>query len=420
MCFGRLWPRGGRSPASSKPQKPKRKTKRDKKAKNFNTPRAKHGSSSHSHSNSDDEGTIPTERQTDGPFQGLANGFRDVGTFLNQVHLDPSVRYMIPWVLAAFAGLQVFKLFELPTPALDKMMSVGMAQPAVAWPMAIMAFIQSVPAILNWWTADEKNQTTSTVPKVRLLSPISTEEAFVIPEYLTKVESSVTRSNVMDGTRLPLALEDSFRRAMDEAELFKEINDGLMADIELRFAGHHDQLAQIHVDIERAVIDIADRNDTKTSFWDRCFTTGQPYTRARRHHSTLLSITNDMIKASISEMDRLEQYRDELDKFKTLDEHHGAICGLRSRTLKFVSRWTKETKDIRAEVKVMCDSARHSKKKLAVVFDALKDHLVSVDAVRKGLSALQHDRAETLEAALLSYCKSLLEAMQTLAKFGNA
>ncbi|RSL83546.1 hypothetical protein CEP52_016687 [Fusarium oligoseptatum] len=381
MCFGRLWPRGGRSPASSKPQKPKRKTKRDKKAKNFNTPRAKHGSSSHSHSNSDDEGTIPTERQTDGPFQGLANGFRDVGTFLNQVHLDPSVRYMIPWVLAAFAGLQVFKLFELPTPALDKMMSVGMAQPAVAWPMAIMAFIQSVPAILNWWTADEKNQTTSTVPKVRLLSPISTEEAFVIPEYLTKVESSVTRSNVMDGTRLPLALEDSFRRAMDEAELFKEINDGLMTDIELRFAGHHDQLAQIHVDIERAVIDIADRNDTKTSFWDRCFTTGQPYTRARRHHRTLLSITNDMIKAS---------------------------------------EWTKETKDIRAEVKVMCDSARHSKKKLDVVFDALKDHLVSVDAVRKGLSALQHDRAETLEAALLSYCKSLLEAMQTLAKFGNA
>ncbi|RMJ16048.1 hypothetical protein CDV36_004286 [Fusarium kuroshium] len=408
MCFGRLWPRGGRSPASSKPQKPKRKTKRDKKAKNFNTPRAKHGSSSHSHSNSDDEGTIPTERQTDGPFQGLANGFRDVGIFLNQFLSNP-------WVS---------KLVESPAPGscfLNNIMAVGMAQPVVAWPMAIIAFIQSVPAILNWWTADEKNQTTSTVPQVRLLSPISTEEAFVIPEYLTKVQSSITRLNIMDeNSRLSLALEDSFRRAMDEAELFKEINDGLMTDIELRFAGHHDQLAQIHVDIERAVIDIADRNDTKTSFWDRLFTTGQPYTRARRHHSTLLSITNDMIKASESEMRLLKRHLKKLAKFKTLDEHHGAICGLRSRTLKFVSRWTKETKDIRAEVKVMCNSARHSKKKLDVVFDALKDHLVSVDAVRKGLSALQHDRAETLEAALLSYCKSLLEAMQTLAKFGNA
>ncbi|RSL97658.1 hypothetical protein CDV31_012936 [Fusarium ambrosium] len=408
MCFGRLWPWGGRSPASSKPQKPKRKTKRDKKAKNFNTPRAKHGSSSHGNSNSDDEGTIPTERQIDGPFQGLTNGFRDVGIFLNQFLSNP-------WVS---------KLVESPAPGssfLNNIMAVGMAQPVVAWPMAIIAFIQSVPAILNWWTADEKNKTTSTVPQVRLLSPISTEEAFVIPEYLTKVESSITRLNIMDeNSRLSLALEDSFRRAMDEAELFKEINDGLMTDIELRFAGHHDQLAQIHVDIERAIIDIADRNETKTSFWLGWFTTGQPYTRARRHHSTLLSITKDMMKASESEMDRLEQYRDELDKFKTHDEHHGAICGLRSRTLKFVSRWTKETKDIRAEVKVMCNSARHSKKKLGVVVDALKNHLVSVDAVRKGLSALQHDRAETWEAALLSYCKSLLEAMQTLAKFGNA
>ncbi|RSL72459.1 hypothetical protein CEP53_001139 [Fusarium sp. AF-6] len=404
MCFGRLWPWGGRSPASSKPRKPKRKTKRNKKAKSFD---AKHRSSSHDHPNSDDEGTIPNERQTDGPFQGLANGFRDVGTFLNRLLSNPCVS----------------KLVESPAPGgsfLNSTVAVGMAQPAVAWPMAVFASIHSIPAILNWWTADEKNQTTSTVPKVRLLSPISTEEAFVIPEYLTKVESSITRLNIMDGnSRLSLALEDSFRRAMDEAELFKEINDGLMTDIELRFAGHHDQLAQIHVDIERAVIDIADRNDTKTSFWDRWFTTGQPYTRARRHHSTLLSITKDMIKASESEMKLLKRRVKKLAQFKTPEEHHGAICGLRSQTLQSVRRWTKETKDIRAEVKVMCNSARRSEKKLGVVVDALKNHLASVDAVNKGLSALQHDRAETLEVALLSYCKSLLEAMQRLAEFGN-
>ncbi|KAH7249556.1 hypothetical protein B0J15DRAFT_468089 [Fusarium solani] len=283
-----------------------------------------------------------------------------------------------------------------------------MAQPGAGWPAVGLAVMDAVPAFLNWWSTDSKNRTTSTIPQARFISPISAEEAFVIPEYLTTLKSSITRSNVMDGNfRLPPAMENSFRRAMKEAKLFKEIHDGLMTDVKLRFAGHYDQLGQLLIDIERAIIDIADRNETKTSYFGGLFTTDQPYARARRHHTTLLSITNDMIETSEFERDRLIELLEELRVFETHEEHHGAICGLRSKTLKSIQRWTKKTKDVRVEVKVMCNSSKRSK------------HLVSIDAVRQGLLTLQHDQAKTLETALLGYCKSLLEAMRRLAESGN-
>ncbi|KAL6364049.1 hypothetical protein LRP88_03482 [Fusarium phalaenopsidis] len=215
------------------------------------------------------------------------------------------------------------------------------------------------------------------------------------------------------------ALEDSFRRAMKEAELFKEIHDGLMTDVKLRFAGHYDQLGQLHIDIERAIIDIDDRNETKMSYFGGLFTTDQPYARARSHHRTLLSIINDMIETSKSERDRLIKLLKELRAFETHEEPHGAICGLRSETLKSIQRWTKDTKDIRAEVKVMCNSSKRFKVKLWMMLEALRDQLVSINAVLQGLRSLQHDQAKTLEAALLSYCKSLLEAMRRLAEYGN-
>ncbi|WAO88993.1 Hypothetical protein NCS54_00636500 [Fusarium falciforme] len=277
-----------------------------------------------------------------------------------------------------------------------------MAQPGVGWPSVGLALINVDPAVLNWWSTDSKNRTMSTIPQARFISPISAEKAFVIPEYLTTLKSSITRLNVMDGNfALPPAMEDSFRRAMKEAELFKEIHDGLMADVKLRFAGHYDQLSQFHIDIERSIIDIADRNETKTSYFCGLFTTDQPYDRARSHHRTLLSITIDMIKTSKDERDRLIEFLEEL------------------RTLKSIQRWTKKTKDMRAEVKVMCNSSKRSKVKLWMAVGALKRHLASINPVRQGLLALQHDQAKTLETALFSYCKSLLEAMRRLAEFGN-
>ncbi|KAJ4191026.1 hypothetical protein NW755_005237 [Fusarium falciforme] len=242
---------------------------------------------------------------------------------------------------------------------------LAMAQPGVGWPAVGLALIDVVPAVLNWWSTDSKNRTMSTIPQVRFISPISAEEAFVIPEYLTTLKSSITRLNVMDENfGLPPAMEDSFRRAMKEAELFKEIHDGLMTDMKLRFAGHYDQLGQLHIDIERAIIDIADRNETKTSYFCGLFTRDQPYARARNHHKSLRSITDDMLETTISEMKLLARYLEKLRVFETNAEPHGAICGLRSETLKSVQRWTKKTKDIRAEVKVMCNSSERSKVKL--------------------------------------------------------
>ncbi|KAI8718228.1 hypothetical protein NCS52_00601000 [Fusarium sp. LHS14.1] len=330
MRFSRPFPWGGRSSGSSK--RPKSR-KRDKK------------------------------HQRKGPFQGLGNGLRDVGSFLAQVLSNPDVQYLVPWALVL---------------------------------------------------------TMSTIPQARFMSPISAEEAFVIPEYLTTLKSSIPRSNVMNGNfRLPQAMEDSFRRAMKEADLLKEIHYGLLTDVKLRFDGHYDQLGQLHIDIERAIIDIADRNETTTSYFGGLFTKDWPYARARRHHTALLSINSDMIETSKLESDRLSELLKELDVLETQEERHGAICGLRSNTLKSIRRWTKETKDIRAEVKVMCNSAKRSKVKLRMAEKALREHLASIGAIRTVLSKLHHDQAKTLEMALLSYCKSLLEAMRRLAEFGN-
>ncbi|EEU42358.1 uncharacterized protein NECHADRAFT_79846 [Fusarium vanettenii 77-13-4] len=389
MRFSRPFPWGGRSSGSSK--RPKSR-KRDKK------------------------------HQRKGPFQGLGNGLRDVGSFLAQVLSNPDVQYLVPWALALFVGIQIHKWLDPHTPGdgfWGNLMAMGIAQPGAAWPAAILGIAHVVPAVLNWWTTESMNRTMSAIPQARFMSPISAEEAFVIPEYLTTLESSIPQSNVVNGNfRLPQAMEASFRRAMQEADLLKEIHDGLMTDVKLRFDGHYDQLSQLHIDIERAIIDIADRNET-TSYFGGLFTKDWPYARARSHYTALLSINNDMIETSKLERGRLIELLEELDVFETQEERHGAICGLRSKTLKSIRRWTKETKDIRAEVKVICNSSKRSKVKLWMAEGALRRHLRSIDAVREGLLELHHDQAKTLEAALLGYCKSLLEAMRRLAEFGN-
>ncbi|KAL2687903.1 hypothetical protein Neosp_005472 [[Neocosmospora] mangrovei] len=390
MRFSRPFPWGGRSSGSSKPPKSR---KRDKK------------------------------HQRKRPFQGLGNGLRDVGRFLAQVLSNPYVQYLMPWVLLLFVGIQILKWLDPHTLGdgfWGNLMAMGIAQPGAAWPAAILGIAHVVPAVLNWWTTESMNRTMSAIPQARFMSPISAEEAFVIPEYLTTLKSSIPRSNVINGNfRVPQAMEVSFRRAMQEADLLKEIHDGLMTDVKLRFDGHYDQLSQLHIDIERAIIDIADRNETTTSFFGRLFTKDQPYARARRHYTALLSINNDMINASELEFDRLIKLLEELGVFETPKERHGAICGLRSKILKSIQRWTKETKDIRAEVKVMCNSSKRSKVKLGMAREALRDHLASIEALHEVLSELHHDQAKTLEAALLGYCKSLLEAMRRLAEFGN-
>lgn len=368
MRASRLLPWGRRS--SGSPKRPK-SSKRDKKTKNV-----EHESSNDTDSNSDNEGITTKERQTNSPFQGLGNGLWDVGRFVVQALSNPRVQYMIPWALFVFICIQIPKWLD-PRAAGDSfwgnLKMLAMAQPGAGWPAVGLAVMDAVPAFLNWWSTDSKNRTTSPIPQARFISPISAEEAFVIPEYLTTLKSSITRSNVMDGNfRLPPAMENSFRRAMKEAKLFKEIHDGLMTDVKLRFAGHYDQLGQLLIDIERAIIDIADRNETKTSYFGGLFTTDQPYARARRHHTTLLSITNDMIETSEFERDRLIELLEELRVFETHEERHGAICGLRSKTLKSIQRWTKKTKDVRAEVKVMCNSSKRSKVKLWMAVGALR------------------------------------------------
>ncbi|KAI8672001.1 hypothetical protein NCS56_00662400 [Fusarium sp. Ph1] len=385
----RLLPWGRRSSESSK--RPK-SSKRDNKSKNV-----EHESSNDTDSNSDNEGITTKERQTNSPFQGLGNGLWDVGRFVVQALWNPHVWYLILWALFVFICIQFSKWLD-PRAAVDSFSGTlkmfAMAQ--AGWPAVGLAVMEALLAFFNWWSTDSKNRTTSTIPQARFISPISAEEAFATP-----------------------ALEDSFRRAMKEAELFKEIHDGLMTDVKLRFAGHYDQLGQLHIDIERAIIDIDDRNETKMSYFGGLFTTDQPYARARSHHRTLLSIINDMIETSKSERDRLIKLLKELRAFETHEEPHGAICGLRSETLKSIQRWTKDTKDIRAEVKVMCNSSKRFKVKLWMMLEALRDQLVSINAVLQGLRSLQHDQAKTLEAALLSYCKSLLEAMRRLAEYGN-
>ncbi|KAI8668637.1 hypothetical protein NCS57_00675400 [Fusarium keratoplasticum] len=401
MRFGRLSSWGGRSSESSRRTKSR---KGDKKTKNVR----------HSDSNSDNEGITTKEHQR--------NGW-NVGRFVGQALSNPTVQYLMPGALFAFACILIAQWLtprEAGDGFWDTLKTWAMAQPGVGWPSVAMAFIDRFPGVLNWWSTDSKNRTISTIPQARFISPISAEEAFVIPEYLTTLKSSITRSDVMDRDfALPPAMERSFRRAMKEAELFKEIHDGLMTDVKLTFAGHYDRLSQLHIDIERSIIDIADRKETKTSYFCGLFTKDQPYARARNHHKSLRSITDDMFEATMSEMKLLARYREKLRVFETNAEPHGAICGLRSKTLKSIQRWTKETKDIRAEVKVMCNSSKRSKVKLGVGEEALGRHLASIDAVRQGLLNLQHDQAKTLETALLSYCKSLLEAMRRLAEFGN-
>ncbi|KAJ4202300.1 hypothetical protein NW767_006259 [Fusarium falciforme] len=265
MRFSRLFSWGGRSSGSSRRTK---SSKRDKKTKNV-----RHESSSDNDSNSDNEGITTKEHQRNGPFQGLGNGLWDVGRFIVQTLSNPNVQYLMPWALFVFACIQIPQWLD-PRGAGDGFWGTPkmstMAQPGVGWPSVGLALIDVVPAVLNWWSTDSKNRTMSTIPQSRFISPISAEEAFVIPEYITTLKSSITRLNVMDGNfALPPAMEDSFRRAMKEAELFKEIHDGLMTDVKLRFAGHYDQLSQFH-------IDIADRNETKTSYFCGLFTTDQP------------------------------------------------------------------------------------------------------------------------------------------------
>ncbi|UPL01437.1 hypothetical protein LCI18_012371 [Fusarium solani-melongenae] len=313
-------------------------------------------------SNSDNEGTTTKEHQRNVPDAG--------GTFV-------------------FAGILIVQWFNPPEGVLDAFKMWTMTRPGVGWPSVFLVAIDAAPGFLNWWSTDSKNRTISTIPQARFISPISAEEAFVIPEYLTTFKSSITRLNDMDGNfALPPAMEDSLQRAIKEAKLFKEIHDGWMTDMKLRFNGHYDQLSQLHIDIERSIIDIADRSETKTSYFGGLFTRDQPYARARNHHKSLRSITDDMSKATKSEMKRLGNYN-------------------------------KKLHDLRADVKVMCNSSKRSKVKLDMAKEALKHHLGSIDAVRRGLLALQHDQAKTLETALLNYCKSLLEAMRRLAEFGN-
>lgn len=296
---------------------------------------------------------------------------------------------MTPWVVLALAIFQVSKWFDLPGfggQFLSSVMAMGIAQPAAAawptamalaqpvaaWPMAVMALINVTPSLLNWWSAYSTQKTTSTIPQVRFISPIPAEEAFVIPEYLTILETSVTRLIVEGGdSGLPPALQYSFQQAMEQAKLLKGIHDALMTDIGMRFAGHYDRLSRVYVGIERAIIDIANRNETKPSWFGAWFTADKPYARASRHQASLLAITSDILKASKSEFDSVTLCIGNLDVFITRRERHGAICGVRSHVLKEIHTWSKEAKDVRAEAKVMCNSSKHSAAKLNNVQDAL-------------------------------------------------
>lgn len=315
---------------------------------------------------SDHEGVATEEHQT--------NSLWDVGRFVLRALWDLRV-WLILGALAVPLIIQILKWFEPRGPVNNFSSPLNMiAVMWAGWPALIPLAMDAIQGLWSWWSTDPKNISTSIIPQARFISPISAEEAFVIPEYLTTLKSSITQSNVMDRNfRLSPTMEDSFRRAMEQAELLKGIHDGLITDVKLRFAGHYDQLGQLHVDIERAIIEIGDRNETKTSYFGGLFTTDRPYARARNHGEILRSITDEMFEASDSEMKDLAKYLKKLGVFETKEERHGAICGLRSRTLKSIKRWTKGTKDMRSGVRVMCNSSKRSTVKLCMMRDALRE-----------------------------------------------
>ncbi|KAJ4328567.1 hypothetical protein N0V84_000926 [Fusarium piperis] len=402
MYFGNPWPWGG-------------KAKPDKKAKMPHETDSNHERINHN------------ERQTNGRFEGLGNGVLDVLNWLKRILLHPLVLYLLPWVLFGVVVLVVgnwlLKSVTSGAPGgnfLATTMTLAMAvQPAVAWQMVVVAFFNVAPSILNWWSADSTHKTTSTIPEVRFISPISAEQAFVVPEYLKMLEQSRFWFSFTDGNSgPPPAMKQLFTQAKEEAKLLKGIHDGPMTDMGLKFAWHYDLLAQLHVDIEMAIIDIDDRDETQTSFggW---FKTDMPKLRANSHHRILLWIADDMIEAGRDQIKIQNSDLAKLDQLVTPKERHGAICGLRSNVLKSIQSSSTEANDIRAEARVLCSSSKRSKVKLRMALDALNEHLISIGASRKTLAEMQHDQTKTLEAALLAHCKSLLKAMVKLAESGN-
>ncbi|KAM0430911.1 hypothetical protein ACHAPT_005545 [Fusarium lateritium] len=418
MYFGCLWPWGGKSPRSSKLHKTdKRKAERDKKTTNGGSYQTKEDETNRDNgSGTDDEDITTDERQTDSPWD---ESVRHIGGLL--------ARWVPYMLLRAF----LFVVFTVCVKSLDKsslggnslttaMGIYGLSKPETAWPAVILTIINAIPATVNWFSTDWVNKTTSTFPQVRFQSPISDEEAFVIPRYLPTLKSYIAQWNAMEeNSKLSLNMAHTFQRAMEEAKLLERINDGVMTDTKSRFTRHYGQLGHLHVDIERAIIDIADRDDTTTSWLGGVLTTDYPYARAKSHRTRMLSIIDDMINARKSEIKDMGAELMALAELETNNESHGAICKLRSKTLEGIPSSSKMTKDIHAKANVMCNSSMRSKVALNMALDAFRKNLGSLETVQESLSELQHDRAKTFEKALLSHSDLLMKAMRELAKFGN-
>ncbi|KAJ3535602.1 hypothetical protein NM208_g7067 [Fusarium decemcellulare] len=293
--------------------------------------------------------------------------------------------------------------------------------PGAEWMTVAPAIINIVSALVDWnrsrkstESSDPKEKSGPKYPALQFLSPIPAAESEVLPEYLAKIQTDLTEMGPDESKGLTKELRASFDIAIQQAEVFRDLNLGIMNSIEASCASQHQQLVSLQSSIHQSVMELSTQNKTQPAWFFGWFSTDTAYIRAKKYHKTMITITKDIIDARRRESKLLG---DQLAKV-SLGRSHGAICKLRNDILNMGDQeFGKKTNEIRAASTVMCISSTRSKLRWGEILRAVDKNLEQMKVILIDLEMIQEDQAKPYQTRIADKGRMLLDEMERLAGF---